>query len=592
MEDNEPGAIFDQFTAALRSHAERISVNAQLTSAKPMLYQMVEAVAVRDLPTLDVGHRDQLRDYLFRGVVYLTLNHTPLGCPDRRDFVALLNPKHMDLELIARSSKQWPTTQEKHPKKYSLETLILPAPPSIQDMPANLEGIWRRGWRNYQAQTKALEKKGHTTWNQFLLRHSRNPVPVGLCWNRDEPVTRINDAYIPIELDHNQLFEPTTDTNADACGRLRATWQRMDPENASVLDGTAITIQQLIRYYACYGGSAFLSLQLSIGTDPVDNTGVLSLCTENPVDAGLMRLWQLIASCIFSPLLAHDVRLLRQQTAKRTDKIRERLTSEYQSAIERVAMFPTDIEEAVGDPLTCTNGLNKHSKLLVVLFQYVRLLHRDQSYWDRCVADLEWDPERCLFIDTVAADGSRLTLEKTLHKLSELCRRHRQDGDKVDVHELFEVNRFPGLRSTVARIEEGWLRWHINRLVEQGVLQHTSDPALYLVTQAEASSSLPLWRDAKMANGNGTDESILYSAIGIIGILARTLGLPTSNPSQSIARIVQIGVGLDEVSQATAWFREMRDGEGEDWIKELCRKFAETQLRWKNTHTWPPILQK
>jgi len=195
-----------------------------------------------------------------------------------------------------------------------------------------VERLWADRWNDYQELTDAAERNGGwTTWNQFLLRHCNDPAPLGVVWQSHER-SDYADCYVALDdcaataiglpspcdeqwvrrlldLSPDAFRQPVGVASFESFTRLQQSWWEMTPSEplaSKVPDSAAWAVFQLLRCYAIWGGSAFLSIPITIGVDGRDRTGVLSICTGKPMSSDQVNRWELIANHIFGPLVGED----------------------------------------------------------------------------------------------------------------------------------------------------------------------------------------------------------------------------------------------------------------------------------------------
>jgi len=271
---------------------------------------------------------EQGRLCLLDDAVYLVLNHTPLTRPDERDFVAIIvsdNVEPRTCEWMRQNSVSMVSVSgAQAPQIIAIQARSVDA--GLKDV---AQRLWLDRWKDYKELTDAAEKNGWTTWNQFVLRHCLNPVPIGIVWKAQER-SSYADCYVAVddraataiglpspcdeqwvrrllELSPDAFRQP--DGSHESFTLLQQGWKEMAPPGPlaeTVLSSAAWAVFHLLRCYAIWGGSAFLSIPITIGVDGRDRTGVLSLCTKKPMSSEQVNRWELIANHIFDPLVGED----------------------------------------------------------------------------------------------------------------------------------------------------------------------------------------------------------------------------------------------------------------------------------------------
>lgn len=270
---------------------------------------------------------------LLKDVVYIVLNHPPIGLRSReRHFVAALNWSNVQhhasatVEYLRHASfddQAADTTQ-------SCELIFYRNAPSPGLRTAATK-LWARNWTRYWNTTLGGLPSGRYTWNQLLLQEGSRPFPLGISWSR-APKERESSPYFPLTASvANRIGLPSPSSrhwlrtlmslSSDALDRstrdhphireLSDLTEAFDAIFRTIerrpTDAIPWAIFHLMRDYAVWGGKAFLSIPILIGTPAISRNAVLSLCTLDPLKSTEIREWQLVASAIFRPLVEEEL---------------------------------------------------------------------------------------------------------------------------------------------------------------------------------------------------------------------------------------------------------------------------------------------
>jgi hypothetical protein len=268
----------------------------------------------------------------FNEAIYLVLNHPPLRPKkEERHFIAAMN-----LKAVGPATKDYL-------RRLPAATLEIFPDPACELLFYNNETenaieqaakwLWHQHWDKYWNITLHGEKEhGLYTWNQLLLKKNARAIPLGLCWLKDyvsqEEVPYFSLSKHAIEIigipqlassgwiekllapdftdEHirRDVYLPELDTLLNA-------FNYVDPAGHERRSGAvAWAVFNLVKFYAVWGGGAFLSIPITIGAHGVSRTAVLSLCTEKPLSQQAYRVWKLIADVIFRPLVEEELATL------------------------------------------------------------------------------------------------------------------------------------------------------------------------------------------------------------------------------------------------------------------------------------------
>jgi len=210
-----------------------------------------------------------------------------------------------------------------------------------QQLLDSAERLWIHKWNEYWDITQEeVARAGIYTWNHLLLKEGARPLPIGICWNPSLHSTGDVLPYFPVSKSaleqigvgsHNTedwirsllklpvafgevpIKEGTTSWTE--LSHLKAIFDEVDGSGLETRtpSGVARKVFHLIRSYAIWGGSAFISIPVVIGTAGFSHTAVFSICTLRPLSSMEYRDWRLIAGVLLRPLLEREILDLAKQ---------------------------------------------------------------------------------------------------------------------------------------------------------------------------------------------------------------------------------------------------------------------------------------
>ncbi len=274
----------------------------------------------------------QMPQKRLREVVYVVLNHPPLESQGNvRHFVAAMNWKNVHkvagptLQFLRKKS----SATLKHERVPSCDLRFFPdSPPN--DVKEAITQLWTKSWLDYWNNTLDGMTRNLYTWNQLLLQEGARPFPLGLCWdrrrsNKDVPYFHLTgDLAAQLNLPRpmskewlngliTRIFEASEEharSNGHllALNPLREAFDKIyRTADRRTNESVAWAVSQLLTYYGIWGGSAFLSIPVLIGTPNVSRNAVFSICTLRPLSPLAVRDWQLMASALLRPLVEEEM---------------------------------------------------------------------------------------------------------------------------------------------------------------------------------------------------------------------------------------------------------------------------------------------
>lgn len=254
---------------------------------------------------------------LFTQLRYLVLNiPSHLSTAEERVFIAVLRP------LTRIDAYSWDDAPAVPPESagrvYIIET------GGVEDeFRLVIENQWHSVWSDYSLVTRDLSRRGIQTWNQFLLHGCERPRPLGLIWSSSEEhdvpyYVRVAKRFKEEVGLPDALEEGLRKWNAFTSNLPKAPpafpgpdealvneLARMNPVAGVDLHQTAsAATYHLLRSYARWGGSAFLSIPVPLAARV---HAVLSLCSESPIAENDLGRWRGIAGAVFPYLAASDL---------------------------------------------------------------------------------------------------------------------------------------------------------------------------------------------------------------------------------------------------------------------------------------------
>lgn len=282
-----------------------------------------------------------IRDALFGPVVYVVLNFPHQRDARNRWFIGImkcdnLSPMTHDLLSIPRDSAATQPRSENSADKCDLLFTDCHSRSAEQTLVNNARCIWGAIWERYQIETRNGMRQNRFTWNQYLAHNAKRPRVIGLTWGNGHN-KELDDLYwsltpklaksLGICLDGKQT---TLDAMAEHCSfasrettdlrRLADRLGEMSPSSpkAVLTENVAFSVYHLIRSFAFWGGSSFLSIPIRHSLDGVDKTAILSICTKRELFENEISRWELIATKILSPLLSVEESDLRRRAERTT----------------------------------------------------------------------------------------------------------------------------------------------------------------------------------------------------------------------------------------------------------------------------------
>jgi hypothetical protein len=297
-----------------------------------------------------------------------------------------------------------------------------------------------------------------------------------------------------------------------------------------------------------------------------------------------------------------------------------KLQSVYEEAVRKVHVFPylPDQAKESGAKLRDVvpgEGDGHLVRGLVVVFQLIRIEQYVFHAWEERYKSNPWDAQAGAWASDLY--DQEKSLRKALHRLLNLIHSLPRRDPKSPVPETFSRDEFlsevcgRGIYGGVGELtgegfewvaelseddaDEDWFRWHFERLVDAGILDHTARDE-YIMVSSETSfgtppvpKSFPNSKSVSEALGLPVEElgstmrmqwlrgSLGYSADShiLFRMLYRAF---TQHGAETPAG--QEKLGRDFYAQLVA-------GRVPGWMLSLCQQYARYELRWRSRRTWP-----
>ncbi len=296
---------------------------------------------------LDEHSMEEL-DHLFDDVVYVVFN-IPERIEDhiKRLFTVIMNPKLVTTsnDLLARISRT--KTTETASRADQAPVIYRDKSQTDQQRLDLISSSWQRAWQEYADLTRKLQDRGVYTWNQFLLHGAGRPRPLGVVWSALSDESMPVD-YFKLEADVLETIGLPPETPSEATRNdllcelpldrelwnfslpddIIERWMRMRGNDATIdLESCAKAgTYHLLRSYSCWGGSAFLSLPITIaaGNDDGDTSSssrmVISVCSNRPLNDREILVWESLGHFVFPQLASGDLVMRHQAVAEQRER--------------------------------------------------------------------------------------------------------------------------------------------------------------------------------------------------------------------------------------------------------------------------------
>lgn len=274
--------------------------------------------------------------HLYKQPVYLVLNYAPYTDKDSRVIASGSRLDNLGVETrryldslkyerdAAREMKESFKLLSNSPNSY---VMFDEASTSTEGFRSSVGHTWYSRWCDYIA-NQSHEKASLSTWNYFLMHLSRDPRPIGLTWSDgcQSDQSLLSD-YVYLTINKERFEDSRHQKNlynlsrlslkdfiqqsdipiaSDRLAHLRRLWGSCLPKETRWVsdDSLEYAIKSLCWEPMFWGGNSFISIPVIHSASAPGHTGVLSLCTKEPLGHQDLVLWRLIASTIFSSLFS------------------------------------------------------------------------------------------------------------------------------------------------------------------------------------------------------------------------------------------------------------------------------------------------
>jgi hypothetical protein len=257
---------------------------------------------------------------LFRKVVFMVFNFTPLREPERRIFTASLFWRNL-ASSTSSDVDRWERdlTIPQSADDYC-ECFIVP---DSDDLDPNFhqraKALWQARWSEYYQITRAGMAQNRYTWNQFLLKGAEFPQCAGICVGDQATAASCyalisRDTLDSLESAAQNGWLGSLDGDTDSHSQLeldaaRALWRKSQPlgdHSSQILENVPWAVYHLSNTFGRWGGRAFISIPVTFGANAINRTAVLSISTVDPLTDREVADWALIAWNMFNPILAEE----------------------------------------------------------------------------------------------------------------------------------------------------------------------------------------------------------------------------------------------------------------------------------------------
>lgn len=282
----------------------------------------------------------------------------------------------------------------------------------------------------------------------------------------------------------------------------------------------------------------------------------------------------------------------------------------YLEAVSVVQAFPTVLTPTT----TVLVEIGEESKrasypnltaALGVLMQAIRREHAKYTMWQDGLRQSGWNPKEQKVETSPDAEFPSLTLDGVLNDLFGYCKQRWRNRDESTEDALFAndiLEDAPWPTSGMASAQLGdvsWAKWHFDRLVDAGFLEAVHEPlAVQYRVREQAFLVERVPSPSKLPSGFGVQDSLADSPYGY---LTKTLGYSAQysdrnvNDDRMIPRIIAryfldfpTGTSQPEKDKAgRQYLEQLLSGNMPPWLRILLQDYAEYELVWRETSTWP-----
>jgi len=215
----------------------------------------------------------------------------------------------------------------------------------------------------------------------------------------------------------------------------------------------------------------------------------------------------------------------------------------------------------------------KQVRGLALLFQILRLEHRNFMKWNEAFSSYRWhvrpdEKHKEPYFES-CHDGRSLqkVLKSLLRKCSTISERFtRADVVEEDAEWESEI---------IDDADVAWVAWHFQRLYEAGNLDYDATDDTYSVIDEDFKNPpipTPAPPGVDWVNTHPKDS----------------LGFKNDH---AVQRVLWYAFGLADEKEGTEFLQQFVAGQSRPWLKELCRGYVKRALSWTQSETWPPSIR-
>jgi hypothetical protein len=301
-----------------------------------------------------------------------------------------------------------------------------------------------------------------------------------------------------------------------------------------------------------------------------------------------------------------------------------KLQSVYEEAVRKVNVFPYLPDQAKDSGVKLRDivpgeGNGHIVRGIVILFQLIRIEQYTFQAWEERYKSNPWDARAAAW--TSDFNDPERSLRKALHWLLNLIHSFRRLGPAHTRPESFSRDEF--LSEVCGReifgggtaftregfqwvtdisedhADEDWFRWHFERLVDAGILDHTVGDEYILVSSETSLGTPPVPKSFPNSKSIGETLGLPVEELGStmkMQWLRSSLGY--SADSHILFRMLYrafIQQGADTPPEQEKlgrdFYAQLVGGRVPGWLLSLCQQYARYELHWRSRRTWPDWLR-
>lgn len=301
-----------------------------------------------------------------------------------------------------------------------------------------------------------------------------------------------------------------------------------------------------------------------------------------------------------------------------------KLQSVYEEAVRKVNVFPYLPDQAKESGVRLRDivpgeGNGHIVRGLVIVFQLIRIEQYVFRAWEERYKSNRWDARAGAWASDLY-DQER-SLRKALHRLLNLIHSFRRPGPEHPLPEAFSRDEFlsevcgrevpggAGASNSVgfewvteiseSDADEDWFRWHFERLVDAGILDHTAGDEYVLVSSETSFGTPPTPKSFANSKSVGAALCLPVEELGSTMRMQWLRGsLGYGADSHILFRMLYrafIHHGADTPPEQEKlgrdFYAQLVGGRMPGWLLSLCQEYARHELRWRSRRTWPDWLR-